>query len=114
MSHRLQQLSEVRKCLSRRLFLWRVLVYIQLIVSAITSSVLIRGISQERAGVLGMMSLFVTAIVGSTHPMQRERVILSRWKQSIELELRIARDKDSDDASIDNEIHQLLASMFPR
>ena len=111
MSHRSKQLHEFRKGLSRRICLWRVLYYTQLIMSAITSSSIIKSISHEQAGVFGIMSLFVTAFVGSTHPSKRECALLELWKNSIELETRIVRDKDSNDSSIDDEIGMLVASL---
>ena len=112
MSHRLQQISAFRTVLTRRLCMWRVLFYTQLILSAISSGAIIQG---GQAGIhpnLNMLSLILTALVASTQPVQRECFLLDLWKQSIELESRIHRDTGVEFLeSIDNDICLLRSSM---
>jgi hypothetical protein len=104
LAHRLNQIAKFRNGLARRLFLWRVLFYIQLIMSAITSSVLVKGMPREHSVVVGVLSLVVTAVVGSVQPAQRERILLDLWRKSIELESRVVRGGEDATDAIDDDL----------
>jgi hypothetical protein len=79
--------------------------------SAVTSSVLVKGMPREQSVVIGVLSLVITAVVGSVQPAQRERILLDLWKRSIELETRVVRSGEDATGSIDDELCELISGM---
>ena len=79
--------------------------------SAITSSVLVKGMPREHSVAVGVLSLVVTAVVGSIQPAQREGLLLDLWRESIELESRVVRCGEDTTDAIDDELCELISSM---